>query len=95
MTKKFELNNLISQDAPPSPAAEVGQGAPKAAPKPAAPPAKVSAPEPKSLPSKRLSLALDGETYRTLRLHAIETDQTHQDIMAAAVNAYLRKHAGK
>ena len=30
---------------------------------------------------KRLTLALDGETYRRLRLHAAGTDQTHQDIL--------------
>ena len=30
---------------------------------------------------KRLTLALDGATYRRLRLHAVEVDQTHQDIL--------------
>ena len=38
---------------------------------------------------KRLTLALDGETYRRLRMHAVETDQTHQDILEAALIKYL------
>lgn len=38
---------------------------------------------------KRLTLALDGETYRRLRMHAVETDQTHQDILEAALVEYL------
>ena len=38
---------------------------------------------------KRLTLALDGDTYRRLRIHAAETDQTHQDILEAALAEYL------
>ena len=38
---------------------------------------------------KRLTLALDGETYRRLRLHAAQTDQTHQDILEYALMQYL------
>ncbi len=34
----------------------------------------------KRLGEKRLTLALHGETYKRLRLHAAETDQTHQAI---------------
>lgn len=40
---------------------------------------------------KRLTLALDGETYRRLRMHAVETDQTHQDILEAALAEYLKR----
>ena len=40
---------------------------------------------------KRLTLALDGETYRRLRMHAAETDQTHQDILEAALAEYLNR----
>jgi len=40
---------------------------------------------------KRLTLALDGETYRRLRMHAAETDQTHQDILEAALAEYLSR----
>lgn len=40
---------------------------------------------------KRLTLALDGETYRRLRIHAAETDQTHQDILEAALAEYLNR----
>ena len=41
---------------------------------------------------KRLTLALDGETYRRLRMYAAETDQTHQTILKTALAEYL-KHA--
>ena len=40
---------------------------------------------------KRLTLALDGQTYRRLRMHAVETDQTHQDILEAALTEYLNR----
>lgn len=40
---------------------------------------------------KRLTLALDGETYRRLRMHAAETDQTHQDILEVALAEYLNR----
>ncbi|NYS26383.1 CopG family transcriptional regulator [Rhodobacteraceae bacterium 2376] len=39
---------------------------------------------------KRLTLALDGETYRRLRMHAATTDQTHQDILERALAEYLK-----
>ncbi len=40
---------------------------------------------------KRLTLALDGDTYRRLRIHAAETDQTHQAILEAALADYLNR----
>lgn len=40
---------------------------------------------------KRLTLALDGETYKRLRLHAAETDQTHQAILENALAEYLSR----
>lgn len=40
---------------------------------------------------KRLTLALDGATYRRLRLHAVEVDQTHQDILERALTEYLER----
>lgn len=40
---------------------------------------------------KRLTLALDGTTYRRLRLHAVEVDQTHQDILERALVEYLNR----
>lgn len=50
--------------------------------------------EPKPAPKKRegekrLTLALDGDTYRRLRIYAATTDQTHQDIMERALAEYL------
>jgi hypothetical protein len=38
---------------------------------------------------KRLTLALDGDTYKRLRRHAAETDQTHQAILEAALKEVL------
>lgn len=40
---------------------------------------------------KRLTLALDGKTYRRLRMHAVETDQTHQAILEVALAEYLSR----
>lgn len=40
---------------------------------------------------KRLTLALDGATYRRLRLHAAKTDKTHQAILEAALADYLNR----
>ena len=40
---------------------------------------------------KRLTLALDGDTYKRLRLHAAETDQTHQAVLEAALAEYLKR----
>jgi len=54
------------------------------------PPSKQNAPK-KRMGEKRLTLALDGETYRRLRMHAAETDQTHQDILEAALAEYLNR----
>lgn len=43
---------------------------------------------------KRLTLALDGETYRRLRLLAVETGKTHQDLIEKALRELLaRKEA--
>ena len=40
---------------------------------------------------KRLTLAIDGETYKRLRLHVAETDQTHPAILEAALAEHLRR----
>ncbi len=45
----------------------------------------------KRLSEKRPTLALDGETYKRLRLYAVETDQTHQAILEAALAEYLKR----
>ncbi len=47
--------------------------------------------KPKREGEKRLTLALDGETYRRLRMHAAETDQTHQTILETALAEYLKR----
>jgi len=52
---------------------------------------KATKPAKKREGEKRLTLALDGETYRRLRMHAAETDQTHQDILEAALAEYLNR----
>ena len=38
---------------------------------------------------KRLTLALDGDTYRRLRMYAAQTDRTHQDILETALMEFL------
>lgn len=38
---------------------------------------------------KRLSLCLDGETYHALRVRSLETGETHQTMMEAAVKYWL------
>lgn len=54
------------------------------------PPSKPAAKAPKKREGeKRLTLALDGETYLRLRMHAAETDQTHQAILEVALAEYL------
>ena len=40
---------------------------------------------------KRVTLALDGATYRRLRIYAAETDQTHQAILESALAEYLKR----
>ena len=40
---------------------------------------------------KRVTLALDGRTYRRLRIHAAKTDQTHQTILESALAEYLKR----
>lgn len=46
-------------------------------------------PEDKRANEKRLTLALDGQTYRRLRLHAVDSGKTHQDILERALAEYL------
>lgn len=48
-------------------------------------------PAPRREGEKRLTLALDGDTYRRLRMHAVMTDRTHQDILEAALLDYLAR----
>ena len=48
--------------------------------------------KPKREGEKRLTLALDGDTYKRLRLHAAETGQTHQDILEAALSSSLSRY---
>lgn len=40
---------------------------------------------------KRLTLALDGDTYKRLRMHAAKSDQTHQAILEAALADFLNR----
>lgn len=46
--------------------------------------------KPRRKGEKRLTLALDGDTYKHLRMHAAETDQTHQAILEMALTQYLK-----
>tara|TARA_R110000851_G_scaffold214111_1_gene366721 strand:+ start:145 stop:303 length:159 start_codon:yes stop_codon:yes gene_type:complete len=40
---------------------------------------------------KRLTLALDGKTYKALRQLGLDSDMTNQDMMEAAVKDYIAK----
>ena len=46
--------------------------------------------EKRAASKKRVTLALDGATYRRLRMYAAETDQTHQAILESALAEYLK-----
>lgn len=54
-------------------------------------PAKLALTPKKRAGEKRLSLALDGDTYRRLRIHAAMTDETHQDILERSLLEYLNR----
>ena len=99
MAKRLELGALINtEEAPPEGEVQQrGAGAPtpkreeaSSTPKKATPATERTA---QAGLSKRLSLTLDAETYRKLRLLAVETDRTHQAILEEAARAYLRKYA--
>ena len=47
--------------------------------------------EKRAASKKRVTLALDGATYRRLRMYAVETDQTHQAILESALAEYLER----
>lgn len=54
----------------------------------------VAAPPPQVMKrdgGKRVTVALDGVTYRRLRLHAANTDLTHQTILERALAEYLKR----
>ncbi len=74
--KTVALDGLLKSDA--------GQGISKvAASEPLAVKGRVS--------EKRVTVALDGVTYRRLRLHAANTDLTHQAILKRALAQYLKR----
>lgn len=75
--KTLALDGLLKSESP--------QGATREAPREVAPPKKRPA-------EKRVTVALDGATYRRLRIHAANTDLTHQTILERALAEYL-KHA--
>ena len=93
MAKSFNLEGLVATGEEPVVEPEPVNSSRQSNNKPklqAAPKSKAPA---QAGPPKRLSLSLDADTYRALRMHAVETDQTHQAILEAATIAYLRKHA--
>lgn len=74
--KTVALDGLLQSDPPP---AERGVAASEPSP------AKQRGGE------KRVTVALDGVTYRRLRLHAANTDLTHQAILQYALAEYLKR----
>lgn len=94
MAKSFSLDGLVNPEAKTETQTKTeGQAVTPKATKPRAPTKPDPEPAAPAGPSKRLSLSLDAETYRELRFHAAESGRTHQDILADATRAYLRKHA--
>ncbi|MDE2755668.1 MAG: CopG family transcriptional regulator [Acidobacteriota bacterium] len=72
--KPLGLDGLLKGDAPQQ------ESAPRQAP---------STPVQKQPGEKRVTVALDGATYRRLRLYAANTDLTHQTILERALAQYL------
>lgn len=103
MAKRLELGALINtEEAPPQGEVQQrGAGDPTSKRKASSTPKKTAPATERTTtdqlapagPSKRLSLTLDAETYRQLRLLAVETDRTHQAILEEAARAYLRTYA--
>ena len=79
--KGIDLGGMIDSTATPKNTGIPQRGAELAA----------AAKKPKREGEKRLTLALDGATYKRLRMHAAETDQTHQQILEAALAEYLKR----
>ena len=50
-----------------------------------------TSPDRKREGERRVTLALDGSTYRRLRIYAAQTDQTHQAILESALAEYLNR----
>ena len=73
--KTLELDGLLKSESP--------QGETREAHREVAPPKKRPA-------EKRVTVALDGVTYRRLRLYAANTDLTHQTILERALAEYLK-----
>ena len=67
------------------------QRAPKQAPKPTVEPVV----ERDIGPPRRLSFSCPPRTYLDLQIHKAHTGIPHQEIIAEALEEYLRKHAGK
>lgn len=67
------------------------QRAPKQAPKPTVEPGV----ERDIGPPRRLSFSCRARTYLDLQIHKAHTGIPHQEIIAEALEEYLRKHAGK
>lgn len=78
-----------SEAEPEAPIEKPQQRAPRKAPTPA--------PEPERdlAPARRLSFACSAKTYLDLQLHKAHTGRAHQDIVAEALEDYLRRHAAK
>lgn len=89
MSRKTDVNPLAGlvsrkgQAAPTQP-----QAVAAAHQAPSAPPA-AAAPAPQAGSTKALTVKLDAARYRALRLRAVETNLSHQDLLVAALDAYL------
>ena len=82
--KSVDLDGLLDTETRPT-----ETGIPQRGPDLAAPNKQVATKKRKG--EKRLTLALDSDTYRRLRIYAAETDQTHQAILETALAEYLNR----
>lgn len=82
--KPVDLDGLLDTETRPT-----ETGIPQRGSEPTTPGKQIAAKKRKG--EKRVTLALDSDTYRRLRMHAAETDQTHQAILENALAEYLKR----
>ena len=82
--KAVDLDGLLDTETQPT-----ETGIPQRGAEPNAPSKQIATGKRKG--EKRLTLALDSDTYRRLRMYAAETDQTHQAILETALAEYLNR----
>ncbi len=86
------LSSLVRRE---QSSADVGGKPKQRAPKQASKPTAERVVERDIGPPRRLSFSCPPRTYLDLQIHKAHTGIPHQEIIAEALEEYLRKHAGK